>query len=98
MKSTIQLRQGDMFAQPTDLIIIPCSTGGTITRAVAEQLHEFDIRWPEGYSNLGDVKFELFKGASNIATYVGYATSVETMETNTKVIAKITEAVAAFVA
>jgi hypothetical protein len=97
MKSTIQLRQGDMFAQPTDLIVIPCSTGGTITATVAKQLEEFDIQWPRGYSNLGDVKFELFKGASNIATYVGYAASVQAMETNAKAIAKIAESVAHFV-
>src|SRR5262245_42188017 len=50
-RSTIQLRQGDMFAQPTDLIIIPCSTGGTITPTVAEALEAFDIRGPRGYMN-----------------------------------------------
>src|SRR5450631_3744442 len=97
MKSTIQLRQGDMFAQPTDLIVIPCSTAGTVTSIVARQLDEFDIQWPHAYSNLGDVKFELFKGASNLATYVGYATSVQAMETSTNAIAKIAEAVAHFI-
>jgi hypothetical protein len=97
MRSTILLRQGNMFAQPSDLIIVPCSTGGTITAAVAEQLRNFDIRWPRGVSNLGDVKFELFEGASNIATYVGYATSVQAMETNTKAITRIAETVANFV-
>jgi hypothetical protein len=97
MHSTIQLRQGDMFAQPTDLIVIPCSTGGTITPSVANQLREFDIQWPRGYSELGEVKFELFKGASNIATYVGYATSVQAMETSAKAITKIARTVAEFI-
>jgi hypothetical protein len=97
MKSTIQLRQGDMFAQPTDLIIIPCSTFGTVTRAVADQLCEFDIQWPRDVSNLGDVKFELFEGASNIATYVGYATSVAAMETNGEALTRIAETIASFV-
>lgn len=97
MKSTIQLRQGDMFAQPTDLIVIPCSTGGTVTGTVAKQLEEFDIEWPRGFSNLGDVKFELFEGASNLATYVGYAASVAAMETNAKAIARIAESVARFI-
>jgi TIR domain len=98
MESTIQLRQGDMFAQPTDLIVIPCSTAGTITRRVGKQLEEFNIEWPRGISNLGDVKFELFKGASNLATYVGYAASVQGMETNVKAIAKIAKSVAQFIA
>jgi TIR domain len=97
MTSTIQLRQGDMFAQPTDLIVIPCSTGGTVTKAVAKQLGEFDIQWPRGYSNLGDIKFEFFKGASNIATYVGYATSVEAMTTSIEAIAEIAESVGRFI-
>jgi TIR domain len=97
MKSTIQLRQGDMFTQPTDLIIIPCSTGGTVTGIVAKQLEEFNIQWPQGYLNLGDVKFELFEGASNIATYVGYAASVQAMETSAKAIARIAETVADFI-
>ncbi|WP_256808683.1 MULTISPECIES: TIR domain-containing protein [unclassified Bradyrhizobium] len=98
MKSTIQLRQGDMFAQPTDLIVIPCSTGGTVTGAIASQLEQFDIKWPTGYSNLGDVKFELFNGASNIAAYVGYATSVQAMESSQQAISKIAETVSDFIA
>jgi hypothetical protein len=85
-----------MFAQPTDLIVIPCSTGGTITATVAKQLEDFDIQWP-GYLNFGDVKFELFKGASNIATYVGYAASVEAMETSPSAITKIAKSVADFI-
>jgi hypothetical protein len=97
MRSTIQLRQGNMFAQPTDLIIIPCSTGGTVTRFVAEQLKAFDIQWQRGYSDLGDVKFELFKGASNIATYVGYASSVKAMETSAMAITTIAESIARFI-
>ena len=76
MASTIQLRHGNMFAQPTDLIIIPCSTAGTITSAVQKELRAFDIRRPDVDMNFGDVKFELFEGASSIATYVGYAASV----------------------
>jgi hypothetical protein len=97
MSSTIQLRQGDMFGQPTDLIVIPCSTGGTITEGVAKHLEKFDIRGPRGYSSLGDVKFELFEGASNIATYVAYASSVQAMRTSSKAIAKIAKSVAYFV-
>jgi hypothetical protein len=97
MKSTVQLRQGNMFAQPTDLIVIPCSTGGTVTGSIAKQLEEFDIEWPRGYSNLGDVKFELFKGASSLATYVGYAASVAAMDSSAKAITQIAESVARFI-
>jgi hypothetical protein len=46
--------------------------------------------------NLGEVRFELFEGASNISTYVGYAASVEAMNTNAQAITKIAESIAKF--
>lgn len=76
MSATIQLREGDMFAQPSDLIIIPCSTGAAITRMVAEKLRSFEIDPPRSVMALGDVEFRLFNGGSRIAAYVGYAASV----------------------
>ncbi len=54
MASTIQLRQGDMFAQPADLIIIPCSIAATITGAVAKRLKALNISPPRSYMNLGE--------------------------------------------
>jgi hypothetical protein len=35
MAGFVKLRLGDLFAGPADLIVLPCSTGGTITRFVA---------------------------------------------------------------
>jgi hypothetical protein len=97
MVATIQLRKGDMFAQPADLIIIPCSTGATITQRVAERLETFDIEPPHKIMNLGDVEFSLFVRASSIATYVGYAASVRAMESDAKAIKQIAERIAVFV-
>jgi hypothetical protein len=97
MGATIQLRQGDMFAQPADLIIIPCSTGPTIAGGVAERLVDFDISPPRSPMNLGDVKFNLFDGASSIATYVGYAASVRAMKSDPSAIIKIGRSIANFV-
>jgi TIR domain len=97
MASTIQLRQGSIFSGPTDLIIIPCSTAATITSVVEKELRNFDIRRPRGYMNLGDIKFELFEGASSISTYVGYAASVEGMRTTSKAITIIAKSIADFV-
>ena len=46
---------------------------------------------------VGDVKFSIFKGASNIAMYVGYAASVEAMDTSPEDISSIAAKVAHFV-
>jgi hypothetical protein len=97
MTGTVQLREGDMFAQPTDLIIIPCSTAGTVTRMVAERLRAFNIVEPRKLMDLGDVEFHFFEGATNIAAYVGYAASVEAMESSVPAISRIAEQIALFV-
>ncbi|MBB5045524.1 hypothetical protein HNR60_000253 [Rhodopseudomonas rhenobacensis] len=96
MTATIQLREGNMFAQPSDLIIIPCSTGGSITSHVAQELENFDISPPPEAMQLGEVKFEIFRGAANIATYVGYAASVLGMRSNKAAISSISEKTALF--
>jgi hypothetical protein len=96
MSATIQLRDGDMFAQPADLIIIPCSTAATITNRVAERLRSLEISPPRKRMNLGDVEFALFEGGSSISTYVGYAASVVEMRSDINAINKIAERVALF--
>jgi len=48
--------------------------------------------------NLGDVEFQLFEGASSIATYVGYAASVAAMESSSRAIEKIAGQISVFVA
>lgn len=97
MSSTIQLREGDMFAQPADLIIIPCSTGASVTEMVASRLRSFDIVLPRRPMRLGDVEFLLFERASSIATYVGYAASVQGFESNVSAVQSIAAKVANFV-
>jgi len=97
MAATIQLRKGDMFAQPSDLIIIPCSTAATITSRVADQLKHFKISPPRKRMRPGQVDFNIFKDAANIATYVGYAASVEATTTTPKIISSVAEKVALFV-
>lgn len=98
MSATIQLRLGDMFVQPADLIIIPCSTGATITSRVAASLRSFQIDPPRKLLNLGEVEFRLFEGASSLAAYVGYAASVEGMRSTKRAITEIAKSVASFAA
>ncbi|MBK5957107.1 hypothetical protein CCR97_02605 [Rhodoplanes elegans] len=93
---TIQLRQGDMFAQPTDLVIIPCSTDPTIMPGTAERLKALDIAPPSGAMSLGDVRFSLFRGGTSIAAYVGYAASVRGYRSDAGEITRIAAQIVAF--
>ncbi|MCX6170651.1 MAG: toll/interleukin-1 receptor domain-containing protein [Ignavibacteriales bacterium] len=76
-KARIKLRLGDLFDGPSDLIVLPCSTGGTITKFVANYLQHFNIPFPNERLKLGDVLFLPFEGAENIAQYVAFAASVK---------------------
>ena len=99
MASHIQLRKGDIFRQPADLIVIPCSTAGTVTLMVARSLAGANISMPQRMMDYGDVEFSLFEGASNIATYVAYAASVEGgVGSDERTITKIAKKIASFAA
>jgi len=79
MAPLIKLRLGNLFDGPSDLIVLPCSTNGTITRFVADTLHNYSIPYPNRSYKLGDVDIRPFEGGENIAQYVAFAASVGSM-------------------
>jgi hypothetical protein len=74
--ATVTLRHGNLFDGPTDLIVLPCSTAGTITSFVARELANYDISPPPSHLLLGEIEITPFVGADNIAQYVAFAASV----------------------
>ncbi|HEX8733845.1 MAG TPA: toll/interleukin-1 receptor domain-containing protein [Pyrinomonadaceae bacterium] len=72
----VQLKLGDMFDGPSDLIVLPCSISGTITEFVRKSLIHHRIPYPESGMKLGDVSVMPFQGGENIAQFVAYAASV----------------------
>lgn len=75
--SFVQLKFGDMFDGPCDLIVLPCSTSGTITSFVRRQLKHHRIPYPAAGMKLGDLSIAPFEGGENISQFVAYAASVE---------------------
>jgi hypothetical protein len=73
----LKLRLGDLFDGPADLIVLPCSTAGTITGFVARSLVHYSIPHPREGMSLGEVEILPFEGADDIAQYVAFAASVE---------------------
>jgi len=67
MPSNVKLRLGNLFDGPSDLIVLPCSTSGTITGFVARRLADYSIPHPRVGMKLGEVEFMPFEGAENIA-------------------------------
>ena len=73
----VQLRLGDMFDGPSDMIVLPCSTDGTITAFVRERLIHYRIPYPKPGMQLGDVHILPFEGGENISQFVAFAASVK---------------------
>jgi len=89
MACSVQIKLGDMFNGPTDLIIFPCSTGGSITHFVHERLRFYDIPMPKNRFELGEVQFMDFPGGESIAQYIGFAASVFYNSTTSQAIENI---------
>ena len=89
--ASIQLKLGDMFDGPSDLIVLPCSTGGTITPFVHQRLIHHCIPDPKPGMKLGDLQVLPFEGGENIAQFVGYAASVQGYSSNLEAIERIGE-------
>jgi hypothetical protein len=87
--SIVELRLGDMFDGPSDLIVLPCSTSGTITEFVHHRLIHYSIPYPKTDMNLGDVQVHPFEGGENIAQFVAFAVSVGRRGTSEEAIHRI---------
>lgn len=77
MPGRIQIKLGDLFDGTSDLIVLPCSTSGTITQFVYNRLRAFNIPIPKSGMKLGQIDIMPFTGAENFAQYVAYAVSVK---------------------
>jgi TIR domain len=77
MAGQIQIKLGDMFKGACDLIILPCSTTGTVTQFVFNRLQSYKIPSPTKGMKLGDLQILPFNGGENIAQYVAFAVSVD---------------------
>ncbi|MEM7155748.1 MAG: toll/interleukin-1 receptor domain-containing protein [Myxococcota bacterium] len=95
MSGLVKLQLSDLFDGSADLIVLPCSTSGTITPMVAVRLVEYRIPGPPPM-NLGDVSMLPFDGAENIAQYVAFATSVRGMGSDRREIRRIGEQLGQF--
>jgi hypothetical protein len=96
VSARVKLRLGNLFDGPSDLIVLPCSTAGTVTGFVARSLAYYNIPHPRRGMKLGEVEFMPFEGAENIAQFVGFAASVEGMTSSVDGIASIGAAAAKF--
>ena len=87
----VKLKFGNIFDEPTDLIVLPCSTVGSVTKFVANHLREYNIPRPRAGTYLGDVDIQPFSGAENVAQFAAFAVSVIHHSSTQEAITKIGE-------
>jgi hypothetical protein len=96
MSSNVKLRLGNLFDGPSDLIVLPCSTSGTITGFVARKLVDYSIPHPRVGTKLGGVEFLPFEGAEHIAQFVAFAASVRGASSSVEAIREIGQSIGEF--
>jgi hypothetical protein len=89
MPPTVILKLGNLFDGPTDVIVLPCSTGGSVTGFVARSLSQYSLPHPTEGIALGGVEILPFTGGENIAQYVAFAASVKSMSSSLSAIENI---------
>lgn len=89
MPPTVKLNLGNLFDGPADVIVLPCSTAGSITGFVARALNQYSLPHPVGDMEIGGVEILPFEGGENIAQYVAFAASVNAMTSSLSAIENI---------
>jgi SEFIR domain-containing protein len=98
MSASIKLRLGNLFDGPTDLIVLPCSTGGTVSDFVARSLKYYRLPQQPASLKLGDIYVVPFEGGRDIAQYVAFAASVHAYTSDAGAIFRIGSALGSFTA
>lgn len=85
----IQIIHGSIFDTKCDLLIVPCDSGGGVTRSVFTNLHEHGLPTRVGHIPYGNVYFRESK--YEFASTIGYAASVnvDTITSEAKAISQI---------
>jgi hypothetical protein len=89
MPASLKIKLGNLFDGPADVVVLPCSTSGTVTGFVARSLSKLSIPHPRVGMRLGDVEILPFEGGENIAQHVAFAASVRGMTSSLTTIESI---------
>src|SRR5437762_3161153 len=87
---SVHIRLGNIFDNSSDLVLLPCSAKGTISKAAREHVTRFSLPEPTPMK-LGDVHVEAFTGPGTITRYIAWCASVLNDSSGRDVIEKIAQ-------
>lgn len=88
----VSLQLGDLFESgPCDLLVLPCSTVGSVAEFVEKRIREFGLPWPKNgtLGSIQQVNTEQIKGLFSLTPRLVYAHSVENNSSNVDAIRSI---------
>lgn len=83
----LKIKRGSVFDEKCDLIVLPCSSGGSVTSWVRSEIEQNNLPFPSASIPFGQIRVLSTDAQYNKADYVGYAASVDASTTNSKIIA-----------
>lgn len=92
----IQIIHGSIFDSKCDLLIVPCDSGGGVTRSVLTNLHEHGLPTRIGPISYGKIHFQ--ESRYEFAATIGYAASVDgrTTTSDAKAIQRIAREIVSY--
>ncbi|NMG77714.1 toll/interleukin-1 receptor domain-containing protein [Aromatoleum diolicum] len=87
----LKIKRGSVFDEKCDLIVLPCSSSGTVTSWVKREIEQNNLPFPSGLIPFGQVRLLSTEARYTKADFVGYAASVDakTTRSNLSAIEKI---------
>jgi predicted nucleotide-binding protein len=89
---SVIVRLGDVFDSSSDMVVLPCSAKGSISRSSQKHIDHYGIAHPLPMKP-GDIQVLAFQGAGTITKWIAWAASVQndhsTMETIEAIGAKL---------
>src|ERR1019366_449584 len=74
--AAVQIHLGSLFTGKSDLVVLPCSAKGTITKGAQGLVDAHKLDRPPTGMQLGDVRMFKYPGSGTITTYYAWAASV----------------------
>ena len=97
MAATVRIKLGNVLDDASDLIVLPCSTAGTVSGLVPGNSSRAAIPHPKDHMKLGEVDIRSFKSREGVEKFVAFAASVEHFTSSFDAVEKIGKELGKFI-
>lgn len=80
----LKVKRGSVFDEKCDLIVLPCSSSGSVTSWVKSEIEQNNLPFPSASIPFGQIRLLSTEARYTKADFVGYAASVDAKTTSSK--------------